>query len=65
MDAREYVRLMSGYLLGSIDHNSLDRLRQKLPFEDDEFDHVHIQGMAFAVPEHKVLPPHFPHAIRD
>ncbi|KAJ3539166.1 hypothetical protein NM688_g6406 [Phlebia brevispora] len=24
-------------------------LRQKLPFEDDEFDHVHIQGLAFAI----------------
>ena len=29
-------------------------LRQKLPFEDDEFDYVHIQGMAFAIPELKV-----------
>lgn len=29
-------------------------LRQKLPFEDDEFDHVHIHGLAFAVPENKV-----------
>lgn len=28
-------------------------LRQKLPFEDDEFDHVHIHGLAFAVPENK------------
>lgn len=29
-------------------------LRQKLPFDDDEFDHVHIQNIAFAVPENKV-----------
>ncbi|EKM61303.1 uncharacterized protein PHACADRAFT_84271 [Phanerochaete carnosa HHB-10118-sp] len=28
-------------------------LRQKLPFDDDEFDHVHIHGLAFAVPENK------------
>ncbi|CAL1695096.1 unnamed protein product [Somion occarium] len=28
-------------------------LRQKLPFDDDEFDYVHIQGLAFAVPESK------------
>ncbi|GJE85787.1 S-adenosyl-L-methionine-dependent methyltransferase [Phanerochaete sordida] len=28
-------------------------LRQKLPFEDDEFDHVHIHGIGFAVPENK------------
>ena len=36
------------------------RLRQKLPFEDDEFDHVHIQGMAFAEPENKVCPVSLP-----
>ena len=30
------------------------RLRQKLPFDDDEFDYVHIHGLAFAVPEPKV-----------
>ncbi|KZT75057.1 hypothetical protein DAEQUDRAFT_19481 [Daedalea quercina L-15889] len=28
-------------------------LRQRLPFEDEEFDYVHIQGLAFAVPENK------------
>ena len=33
---------------------SAHSLRQKLPFEDDEFDHVHIHGLAFAVPENKV-----------
>ena len=32
-------------------------LRQKLPFEDDEFDHVHIHGIGFAVPENKVRRP--------
>lgn len=29
-------------------------LTTKLPFEDDEFDHVHIRGIARAVPENKV-----------
>ncbi|TFY59843.1 hypothetical protein EVJ58_g5519 [Rhodofomes roseus] len=28
-------------------------LRQRLPFEDEEFDFVHIHGLAFAVPENK------------
>ncbi|KAI0094360.1 hypothetical protein BDY19DRAFT_912415 [Irpex rosettiformis] len=28
-------------------------LRQKLPFEDDEFDYVHIHGIALGVPENK------------
>ena len=31
-------------------------LRQRLPFEDEEFDYVHIEGLAFAVPENKVIP---------
>ena len=30
-------------------------LRQRLPFEDEEFDYVHIEGLAFAVPENKVI----------
>lgn len=29
-------------------------LTNKLPFEDDEFDHVHISGVARGVPENKV-----------
>ena len=29
-------------------------LTTKLPFEDDEFDHVHIQAIAKGVPENKV-----------
>ena len=29
-------------------------LRNKLPFDDDEFDHVHIQGLASGIPEIKV-----------
>ena len=29
-------------------------LRNKLPFDDDEFDHVHIQGLALGIPENKV-----------
>ncbi|EPT01481.1 hypothetical protein FOMPIDRAFT_56317 [Fomitopsis schrenkii] len=28
-------------------------LRQRLPFDDEEFDYVHINGLAFAVPENK------------
>jgi hypothetical protein len=28
-------------------------LTTKLPFEDDEFDHVHIQSIAKGVPENK------------
>jgi len=28
-------------------------LRQRLPFDDEEFDYVHINGMAFAIPELK------------
>ncbi|KAI0936751.1 hypothetical protein AcV5_004813 [Taiwanofungus camphoratus] len=31
-------------------------LRIKLPFEDEEFDHIHISGLAFAVPENKWIP---------
>jgi hypothetical protein len=29
-------------------------LTTKLPFDDDEFDHIHIRGIARAVPENKV-----------
>jgi heme/copper-type cytochrome/quinol oxidase subunit 4 len=29
-------------------------LTTKLPFDDDEFDHVHIQSIAAGVPENKV-----------
>ena len=29
-------------------------LRVKLPFEDEEFDYIHVSGIAFAVPENKV-----------
>lgn len=29
-------------------------LTTKLPFDDDEFDHVHIQSIARGVPENKV-----------
>lgn len=29
-------------------------LTTKLPFEDDEFDHIHLKGIARAVPETKV-----------
>ncbi len=36
-------------------------LRQKLPFDDDEFDHVHIHGLAYAVPENKVCIPSIHH----
>ncbi|EMD41936.1 hypothetical protein CERSUDRAFT_90526 [Gelatoporia subvermispora B] len=28
-------------------------LRAKLPFEDDEFDHIRIQGISFGIPENK------------
>ncbi|KAI0785449.1 hypothetical protein BC629DRAFT_1517165 [Irpex lacteus] len=28
-------------------------LRQRLPFEEDEFDYVHIHCIAFGVPENK------------
>nr|VWO94318.1 N/A [Ganoderma boninense] len=31
-------------------------LRNKLPFEDEEFDHVHINGIALGVPENKWYP---------
>lgn len=34
--------------------NSFRSLTTKLPFDDDEFDHVHIRGIARAVPENKV-----------
>lgn len=30
-------------------------LTTRLPFEDDEFDHVHVQGIARGVPENKVI----------
>ncbi len=33
--------------------NVIYSLTTKLPFEDDEFDHVHIQSIARAVPENK------------
>jgi ubiquinone/menaquinone biosynthesis C-methylase UbiE len=29
-------------------------LTTKLPFDDDEFDHVHVHAIARAVPENKV-----------
>ncbi|KAI8990481.1 hypothetical protein BD414DRAFT_535785 [Trametes punicea] len=32
-------------------------LRNKLPFDDDEFDHVHIQCLAMGIPENKVGDP--------
>ncbi|TCD65656.1 hypothetical protein EIP91_002329 [Steccherinum ochraceum] len=28
-------------------------LRQRLPYDDDEFDYIHVEGMAFAIPELK------------
>ncbi|TBU34698.1 hypothetical protein BD311DRAFT_650076 [Dichomitus squalens] len=31
-------------------------LRNKLPFDDDEFDHVHINGIALGIPENKWYP---------
>ncbi|PIL31735.1 hypothetical protein GSI_06439 [Ganoderma sinense ZZ0214-1] len=34
-------------------------LRNKLPFEDEEFDHVHINGIALGVPENKYQSPPF------
>lgn len=34
--------------------NSFRSLTTKLPFDDDEFDYVHIRGIARAVPENKV-----------
>ena len=35
-------------------HRCSSSLTTKLPFEDDEFDHVHIQAIAKGVPENKV-----------
>lgn len=32
----------------------IDSLTTKLPFDDDEFDHVHVRCIARAVPENKV-----------
>ena len=32
----------------------LHSLRNKLPFEDEEFDYVHIQNLALGIPENKV-----------
>lgn len=34
--------------------NVADSLRVKLPFEDEEFDYIRLNGVAFAVPENKV-----------
>ena len=35
-------------------HLVCDSLTTKLPFDDDEFDHVHIRSIARGVPENKV-----------
>ena len=34
-----------------------DSLTTRLPFDDDEFDHVHVKDIARGVPESKVLAP--------
>lgn len=40
----------------------LQSLKNKLPFDDDEFDHVHIDSIARGVPEPKesTLPAGYP-----
>ncbi len=52
MGSRQFVRIaaMPSVLLSLTSIS----LTTKLPFEDDEFDHVHIRSIARAVPESKV-----------
>lgn len=40
--------------LGHASDGMVGSLTTKLPFDDDEFDHVHIKGISRGVPENKV-----------
>ncbi|KAG6814125.1 hypothetical protein H0H92_002120 [Tricholoma furcatifolium] len=46
-------KLLDEAIAGRIEWRHGNFLTNKLPFDDDEFDHVHIQGIAKGVPENK------------
>lgn len=49
-----YVTAASALPPGVYDNSPPNSLRNKLPFDDDEFDHVHMQCVALGIPENKV-----------
>ena len=51
MEARKFVCPLHCLPESNLSWGSLT---MQLPFEDDEFDHVHIHAIARAVPENKV-----------
>ena len=53
MDARKLVSTDASRSREPHPHTSRS-LTTKLPFDDDEFDHVHIKSIARGVPENKV-----------
>lgn len=53
MDVYKRVRALSLDNMFSC-QNRLRSLRNKLPFEDEEFDYVHVQNLALGIPENKV-----------
>lgn len=54
METRKLVSPSSAFSVTSSIVGRCFSLTTKLPFEDDEFDHVHIQSIAAGVPENKV-----------
>lgn len=55
MEAWQFVRFFFVSTLHPILYRrTRTSLTTKLPFDDDEFDHVHIQSIAAGVPENKV-----------
>jgi hypothetical protein len=54
METRKFVSPSSAFSVASSIAGRYFSLTTKLPFDDDEFDHVHIQSIAAGVPENKV-----------
>ncbi|KAH9486492.1 Demethylmenaquinone methyltransferase [Psilocybe cubensis] len=53
VDIQIPLKILDPSLARRIEWKHGNFLTTKLPFEDDEFDHIHIQGIALGVPENK------------
>ncbi|KAI0756792.1 hypothetical protein C8Q80DRAFT_1215626 [Daedaleopsis nitida] len=49
------LRILDADVADRIEWVHTNVLRNKLPFEDDEFDYVHILGLALGIPENKLV----------